>query len=86
MEKSKILQIVMIAWILLFVAFAVYKLTNAPVLCWDSFETDPLTGEIRPIGGCNPEYGQAIAEMILPFIIWMIILIIILVFYLKSKK
>ena len=44
MKKSKILQIMMIAWILLFVAFAVYKLINAPKICWEP-GINPVTKE-----------------------------------------
>lgn len=51
MEKSKILQIVMIAWILLFVAFAVYKIINVPIICWEP-GINPVTKELMPGGGC----------------------------------
>ena len=75
----------MIAWILLFVSFAVYKLINAPKICWEP-GINPVTKELMPGGGCQLEYGQAIMQMILPFIVWLIIFVILLLFYLKSKK
>ncbi len=86
MDKSKLLQIVMIAWLLLFVGFAVFKIINAPILCWDGAETDPVTGEINLVGGCDPAYSQAITQLILPFIIWGIVLILLLFIYFKFKK
>ena len=86
MEKSRIFQIAMVFWLLLFVGFAVYKLINAPIMCWDGAEVDPETGELRPIGGCDPQYGQAIAEMIPPFVVWLVVFIALGVFYLKLKR
>ncbi|MBT4823621.1 hypothetical protein HN695_06310 [Candidatus Woesearchaeota archaeon] len=86
MNKSKILGIVIIMLLLLFVAFAVYKFSDAPSVCYDSAEIDPVTDEIKPVGGCNPEYGSVLSEMTLPFILWLIIFVISLVLYSKSKK
>ena len=80
------LQIVIVAWLLLFMVFAVYKITNAPKLCWDSERENPVTHKMELFGGCDSQYGQTIQKMILPFTIWLIILAILLAFYFKSKK
>jgi len=84
--KSRILQIATIAWLFLFAAFAFYNLAHAPILCWDSTETDAVTGNIKPVGGCYPEYGQAINNMIFPFVLWVSIFAVLIIFYFKSKK
>lgn len=86
MKKSRIFKIAIIVWILLFIAFAVYKFTNAPIFCWDSQETDPVTGETHMIGSCDPDYRLAVMQMVLPFVVWLIVLVTLFVSFLVFRK
>ncbi len=86
MKKQRILLIITLAWIFLFLVFAAYKIIHAPVFCWDSVKTDPVTGEDTMIGGCSPQYGMAVVEMVLPSAVWMVILVTLIAAYLISRR
>jgi len=86
MKKQSILLIITLAWICLFLVFGTYRLIHAPTLCWDSVKTDPVTGEDNMIGGCSPQYGMAVAGMVLPSAVWMVILVTLIAAYLISRR
>ena len=77
-QNKKLIFIILIAWLLIFGVYAVYKIKNAPVVCWDSMHFNEEPDELQPMGGCEPTYYQTVNEMTIPTIIWIVLLIIVL--------
>jgi hypothetical protein len=85
MKKSKILKIIIGLWIFVMLLFVVYTISNEDSysdLCTDGTEIDSDTGEIILTGGCESVFQPS--GVILPAIIWLVVLGILLLLYLKK--
>ena len=60
-----------------------YYVYDAPMLCWDGAYTDPDTGLVQSIGGCEPDYEYAVKKLIIPTCVWLAIIIIYILIYIK---
>ena len=77
-QNKKLVFTILIVWLLIFGVYAVYKIKNAPVVCWaEPMELPPIRMEHEG-GGCEPTYYQTVNEMTIPTIIWIVLLIIVL--------
>jgi len=80
--NKKLLIIIFSIWLIILLICGGYKITNASVVCYDSTQIDEVTGELKPVGGCETQY----VEVIVLSIIWVIILMATLFILKRFKK
>ena len=81
-KKAKIYKILFVLFFIIFVILAIVVIVNAPIICWDGF--DKVKNQM--IGGCYREYSISIMLLVIPFILWLIVEIVLLILYSRNRK